>query len=102
MQKITYTILVLFVGVIGFFTGVVFEEFRFPDLHTYQLKKEISIQHSPENIGTLPEGTTIYEYRAMGETTTYLVFFNLENPQVFESIEFEHKYTINPLSGYLE
>lgn len=85
---------------LGFLLGTKWKQENIASKSTYHLTSDINVQVSPDDIGTLPKGTTLYEFKSMGETTTYVVFVNIENQTILRPFQHEHKNTVDPLDGY--
>ena len=97
-----YLSIIVALCVTAFWAGAKWKRYNLSDMSTYRLLEDIKLQESPENIGSLPAGSIIYKYKAKPETTTYIVFFKMENRMIIEPIELEKINAISPLSGYQE
>jgi hypothetical protein len=102
VKNIMYILITLVLCGAAFLAGSKWKQNTLGSLPTYKLKEGIKLQESPSAIGSLPAGSTIYEYSAMGETTTYIAFFNLKNQMIIEPIKHEKENTVAPLDGYVE
>ena len=102
VKIIMYILITLVLCGVAFFAGTKWKQNTLGSLPTYKLKEEVKLQESPDAIGSLPAGSTIYEYNTMGETTTYIAFFNLKNQMIIEPIKHEKENTVAPLDGYVE
>ncbi|MBQ4878738.1 hypothetical protein [Pseudoalteromonas luteoviolacea] len=102
VKNIMYIVITLVLCGIAFVAGSRWKQETLGNLPTYKLKEGIKLQESPDAIGELPAGSTIYEYRSLGETRTYIAFFNLKNQMVIEPIKHEKVSTVDPLDGYVD
>ncbi|HAS6247698.1 TPA: hypothetical protein I7203_15225 [Vibrio vulnificus] len=102
VKNIMYIVITLVLCGIAFIAGSKWKQETLGNLPSYKLKEDIKLQESPDAIGGLPAGSTIYEYRSMGETTTYIAFFNLKNQMIIEPVKHEKANTVAPLDGYVE
>ncbi len=101
MKNLVYIVITVMMCGISFLAGSWWKQENLAVLPAFTLQDSIALQESPDAIGALPAGTTIYEYRAMGETITYIVFFNLENRMIIKSVVHEKMNTVAPLYGYV-
>lgn len=97
-----YIFITLVLSGLAFFLGTKWQKENIASKQTYKLTSDINLQVSPDEIGKLPKGTTLYEFNAMGETTTYVVFVNLENQTVLTPFQHEHQNTVDPIDGYTD
>lgn len=102
MKGFKHVVITLLLCGVAFWSGTKWIQLTLGTLPSYELTQAVTLQQSPSEIGSLPTGTTVYEFRASGETTTYILFFNLKNQMMIEPIHHEHWNTIAPLDGYVE
>ena len=102
MKKVLLAVAVLLLIATAFFAGMKWQMMHLAEVPVYRLKEKILLQESPDSIGVLPAGATIYEYIAGGDTTTYFVFFNMQNQFIIEPKTFSGRFNIAPLDGYVE
>ncbi|MFS1526297.1 hypothetical protein ACL7TT_19730 [Microbulbifer sp. 2304DJ12-6] len=103
MAKYIMNILVgLLLAGVAFYAGAKVKERCLLQLPMYKLKENVKLQLDPDNIGELPAGSTIYEFDEKGETTTYIVVFNLKNRMILEPFKSEKKNLVDPLDAYIE
>lgn len=57
----------------------------------------VTLQVSPDSIGVLPAGSTLYGHRALGEIATYKVFINTKRLDLLKESEFQG---IAPIDAY--
>lgn len=100
VKKIMCITITLVLCAAAFYAGTKWKERTLGTLPMYHLKESIKLQLSPEHIGSLPAGSTIYKYSAKGETVTYFVFFSMENRMIIERFRPKKFNTVSPLSGY--
>ena len=88
---------VLVAGGIGYFVGCK-DVAAMPRQIT---TKPLQLQTSPEARGQLPQGTSLYEYRALGETTIYCAFISLKERNVLTPVKSGDRI-VAPVSAYDE
>ena len=95
--------IIVFISVLSFWVGAWWEKSHIAKWSKSELTSSIEVQLSPNNVGSLPAGTVLYEYRELPEITTYVVFVNLKERNILgEVIEENRENVVSPLSGYLK
>lgn len=64
-------------------------------------KSELKLQADSNQIGLLPEGSTLYPYSS-GSTETYILFVNSKNLNLLESVEHQHTMTVSPIDAFFD
>ncbi|MBB1295688.1 MULTISPECIES: hypothetical protein [unclassified Pseudoalteromonas] len=67
-----------------------------------KLTQPLTLQATPDQVGLLPEGTTLYSYSSGPSTETYVVFISSQNLMIVEPIKFPNFMTVDPLYGYID
>ena len=96
------TIIIFTLCGISFVIGSKWGANKIQNVQAYKLKADISVQMSTEDIGKLPKGTQLHEYRSMGETTTYVVFLNLKDNTILEPLDNQREFKMWALDGYTQ
>lgn len=92
-------ILVLALCITSFIGGNFYQKWRLLESGPVKLTSDLEIQSSPENIGVLPKGTTMYSFASL-DTETFVVFINTSALDVLEATQFERPMTVDPIDAY--
>ena len=91
----------LIVALLAFAAGYWWKGERLGALRRFEVKKPLEIQVAPTKRGVLPEGVVLYEYRVLPETTTYILFVNLQHRDLLvPRTAGAHKAIIEPVDAY--
>jgi len=103
MTKFLILIVMLLVAVVAFYGGMQWQREHIGDFRKWRLTEPMELQKSPEHLGELPAGTTLYEYRMLPETGIYIVFVTTQQRDALKEYEpTEGKQNeVDPLSGYV-
>ena len=99
--KILYVATAALCVVIGFAAGRWHGADRVAALPRYRLGRPLTLQAVAGQVGSLPKGATLYEYRVLPETTTYVVFVNTKSRDLLTPSR-ETGPVIHPIDAYVE
>lgn len=85
-----------------FLGGIYWHKSSLLNTSAFTTTQALTLQQSPEHLGMLPVGTTLYSFNAGPDTETFIIFVNTNNLNAIEPIKFEHNMTISPIDGYIE
>jgi hypothetical protein len=85
----------------GFMAGRWRSTDRVAELPRHKLLRPLTLQAKAGSVGTLPEGTTLYEYRVLPEITTYVVFVNTKWRSLLSEVE-GGPARVQPIDAYIE
>ncbi len=101
-MRIISIICILISTVASFFLGMAWEKYNLLELGPVELTTSLVLQNSPSRLGSLPKGTILYPYSIGSDSDTFAVFINTKNREILKAKEFDHLFTISPISGYRE
>jgi hypothetical protein len=87
--------------VVGFVAGRSWPSDPLGSLSTYQVESALSLQAPGGQVGSLPKGSTLYEYRVMPETTTFVLFVNSKYRDRLTTSPVSPG-TLSPVEAYVE
>jgi hypothetical protein len=99
--RIFFAAMVVVCTVVGFMAGRWRCLDRVAALPRYQLVKPLALQAVAGQVGSLPKGATLYEYRVLPEITTYIVFVNTKSRDLL-SPSGEVSAVVHPIDAYAE
>jgi hypothetical protein len=83
---------------ISFFAGILWGEKNMLSKDRYILTRDIDVHVPPTGKGTLPAGTTLYQFQVLGETTQYFAFVGLKERNVLVQ-DSDSRAMVAPLSA---
>jgi hypothetical protein len=86
----------------SFLGGIYWHKSSLLNTSTFITTQALTLQQSPDQLGVLPVGTTLYSYNDGPDTETFIIFVNTNNLNAIEPIKFKHNMTISPIDGYIE
>lgn len=104
MAKLAVLVAIVLVAIASFFGGMRWQRETLGELQKWVLTEPIELSGEADRQGMIPAGAMLYEYNAMGETTTYVVFVNLKNRQILEEYDTvrDKRYNlVAPLTGWV-
>lgn len=99
--KIVKAISILVFGLLCFASGSFWSNMQIIESNPVRLTQPLTVQLSPDQLGIIPKGTTLYQYSSGPSTETYVLFINSKNLSVVEPVVFQNFMTIDPLDGYI-
>lgn len=87
----------------SFFIGLYYGRVTIGEVNKFILKEPLVIQRSPGNIGKIPTGVILYEYRHLPEISRYYMFIHTKEIDKLEPYIEKEKYNlISGVDSYTE
>lgn len=101
--KAFFVILVFLLIGCSFFGGVYYGRLTLGEVSKFILKEPLVIQRSPNNLGQIPAGVILYEYRHLPEISRYYMFIQTKEIDKLEPYREKDKYNfISGVDAYTE